>query len=74
MSRECQATRNKRFCTCTYEMCPRKGRCCECVIYHRQIGEIPACFFTRVAEKTYDRTVRNFIDTQHKPESDIEKK
>jgi len=68
MSCECQIIRNKRFCPCTYEMCSRRGRCCECVIYHRQIGELPGCFFTRAAEKSYDRSTRNFIDSQPKPE------
>lgn len=66
MSRECQIVKNKRFCTCTYEMCPRKGRCCECVIYHRQNNEIPGCFFSRAAEKTYDRSIRNFIESYKK--------
>lgn len=64
MSRECQVTRNKRYCTCTYEMCPRKGRCCECIIYHRQNNELPACFFPRNIEKTYDRSIRKFIECQ----------
>ncbi|MEO0074659.1 MAG: DUF6485 family protein [candidate division WOR-3 bacterium] len=62
MSRECQVIRNKRYCTCTYEMCTRRGRCCECIQYHRQNNELPACYFPRQIEKTYDRSIRRFIE------------
>lgn len=62
MSRECQVIRNKRYCTCTYEMCTRRGRCCECIQYHRQNNELPACYFPRHIEKTYDRSIRKFIE------------
>lgn len=34
---------NLKTCACTYQPCPRKGKCCECVAYHRQKGERPAC-------------------------------
>lgn len=55
--------KNLSFCNCTYEPCPRKGKCCECIQYHRRSGELPACFFTKEAEKTYDRSIENFIRT-----------
>ena len=42
-------------CTCTYP-CENHGKCCACVAYHRQSGEFPACFFSKSAEKTYDRS------------------
>lgn len=35
--------KNLERCTCTYEPCPRKGICCECIAYHRQNGGRPAC-------------------------------
>jgi len=35
--------------------------CCECVSYHRNRKELPACFFPANAEKTYDRSIKNFI-------------
>jgi len=44
-------------CTCTYPGCSRHGKCCECVAYHRALGEIPGCFFSPEMERTYDRTV-----------------
>lgn len=53
-------------CTCTYEPCPRKGRCCECVAYHRDKGELPACYFTQQEEKTYNRSIAFFIRCRNK--------
>ncbi len=44
--KECKVDKNKTKCNCTYEPCPRKGICCECVSYHRDSGELPACFFS----------------------------
>lgn len=58
---ECQKRKNSAACTCTYEPCPRKGLCCECVAYHRDSGELPGCFFTAPGERTYDRSIASFI-------------
>ncbi len=52
---------NLRRCTCTYEPCPRKGFCCQCIAYHRRMGEIPGCFFPPEVERTYDRSLAHFI-------------
>lgn len=60
---DCNVKKNLGQCTCTYEPCSRKGRCCECVTYHRNSGELPGCFFTPEAEATYDRSVGNFVRT-----------
>lgn len=35
--------KNKKECSCTYDPCPRKGLCCECVRYHLKNGGKPAC-------------------------------
>lgn len=48
---------NLKFCTCTYPGCPKHGLCCECLHYHRQRGELPACYFTKEEEKTYNRSI-----------------
>ncbi|MCX8093296.1 MAG: DUF6485 family protein [Candidatus Goldbacteria bacterium] len=56
--------KNLSFCTCTYEPCSRKGKCCECIQYHIRSKQLPACFFTKEAEKTYDRSIENFIKSQ----------
>ena len=53
--------KNAGQCNCTYEPCPRKGVCCECIVYHRDSGELPACFFSKEVERTYDRSVRRFL-------------
>ncbi|MCM8821490.1 MAG: DUF6485 family protein [Candidatus Omnitrophica bacterium] len=52
---------NIKNCSCTYISCGKRGMCCECVSYHRKNGEIPGCFFPPDAEKTYDRSIENFI-------------
>ncbi len=60
---ECNKEKIRSKCTCTYEPCSRKGKCCECVEYHRGNGELPGCFFSATAERTYDRSIANFIRT-----------
>jgi hypothetical protein len=49
-----------KYCNCTYS-CPRKGKCCECLAYHRRMGQLPGCFFPDDEESSYDRSVDNFI-------------
>ena len=51
-------------CNCSYAPCSRKGTCCVCILYHRKNGEIPACFFSSDAERTYDRSISNFIHSR----------
>ena len=63
---ECQQNQNTAKCNCTYEPCSRKGICCECIAYHRRAQELPACYFTPEVEKTYDRSIRNFIRQNQK--------
>ncbi len=57
---ECGLKRNKENCSCTYEPCPRKGKCCECLTYHLHSDELPGCCFPPEAERTYDRSKRFF--------------
>ena len=57
---ECKIEENKANCNCTYP-CSRKGICCECLMYHKSRGEVPACFFPDEVERTYDRSIDNFI-------------
>jgi len=61
---ECQKAKNLKICPCTYPDCPRKGICCECINYHQGKGELPACCFSKEAEKTYDRSIKKFIEDQ----------
>ena len=52
---------NLKMCNCSYAGCGRKGTCCECLHYHRKMGQLPACFFSEEMEKTYDRSISAFI-------------
>lgn len=61
---ECKKEKNLAACNCTYASCPRKGLCCECLTYHRDHGELPACFFSEQAERTFDRSIAAFIRDQ----------
>ena len=58
---ECRKEQNLQNCNCTYPGCSRKGSCCECLKYHRDSDELPACYFSTSAEKTYDRSIDAFI-------------
>jgi hypothetical protein len=53
--------KNLSICNCSYEPCSRKGKCCECLVYHKNMGEVPACFFPDDVEKTYNRSINMFI-------------
>lgn len=56
----CTQAANAASCNCTYP-CGRRGLCCECLAYHRAAGELPACYFSKAAERTYDRSIENYI-------------
>jgi len=47
-------------CPCTYS-CSKRGKCCECIAYHQPDGDFPACFFSKEAEKSYDRSLSRLI-------------
>ncbi|MBN1326706.1 MAG: hypothetical protein JW996_02020 [Candidatus Cloacimonetes bacterium] len=51
---------NLENCNCTYS-CSKKGICCECIRYHRERRELPACYFPSENEKTYDRSIAYFV-------------
>lgn len=53
--------KNMEYCNCSYGSCSRKGNCCECLHYHRKMGELPACYFPDDVERTYDRSIRKFL-------------
>ncbi len=58
--------KNLQRCNCTYEPCPRKGVCCECLSYHLKNGQLPACCFPDDAEKTWNRDIEYFIEVMSK--------
>lgn len=61
---ECRQKENLKICPCSYPDCPRKGICCQCLAYHQEKGQLPACYFNPEAEKTYDRSIAKFIEDQ----------
>ncbi|MGD8545605.1 MAG: DUF6485 family protein [Candidatus Bathyarchaeota archaeon] len=54
---------NLQECKCTYVQCDKRGKCCECISYHWKRGELPGCLFPTEIERTYDRTIKRFIET-----------
>ncbi|MDK2979755.1 MAG: hypothetical protein PWQ55_102 [Chloroflexota bacterium] len=57
---DCKKNTNLTHCNCSYEPCPRKGMCCECISYHLRSRELPACAFPNDAEATFDRSFEHF--------------
>ncbi|PIQ93033.1 MAG: cytosolic protein [Parcubacteria group bacterium CG11_big_fil_rev_8_21_14_0_20_39_14] len=69
---ECKKIENLKSCPCTYPDCSRKGICCECLRHHLNFKELPACYFSEEAEKTYDRSFEKFIKefvSENKPKA-----
>ena len=65
MRKQCPNVKeNLENCHCTYAFCDKKGLCCQCLHYHRRQGELPACYFTPEVEKTYDRSIRHFMQNR----------
>jgi len=58
---ECRKEQNLKRCNCTYP-CSKKGICCECIRSHIQNRELPACFFPKDVERTYDRSFEKFAE------------
>ena len=63
---ECKKEKNLVDCVCSYEGCPRKGICCECVKHHLKKRQLPGCFFPKDVERTYDRSFENFSELVNK--------
>jgi hypothetical protein len=59
---ECKKQTNLNKCNCTYKGCSRKGVCCECLKYHLENKELPACCFPKEVEKTYNRSFEKFAE------------
>ena len=48
-------TNKSMECPCTFN-CGNCGKCCACIAQHVYSGQFPACFFSKEAEKKYDRS------------------
>ena len=54
--------KNLEKCNCSYTPCSRKGICCECIHYHREKGQLPACYFNEEEESSYNRSIQFFVE------------
>lgn len=59
---DCRREIIAKSCPCSWMVCSRKGKCCECIAYHKKLGELPACLFSESAERTYDRSFEKFAE------------
>lgn len=57
---ECKKDKNSVKCNCSYDPCPRKGICCDCISYHLKMRELPGCCFPDEAERTWNRSFDHF--------------
>jgi len=55
----CQGDASK--CACTYLACSKRGNCCACISSHKANNEVPGCLFSPAGERTYDRSLANFL-------------
>lgn len=62
----CKIDENLKNCPCTYPGCGRKGKCCDCLQYHLDRRELPACCFPPEAERSFDRSFSKFIEVYGK--------
>lgn len=51
--------KEKNTCHYTYPNCPRHWICYEYIAHHRKKNELPACYFSKEKEKTYNRRIEN---------------
>jgi len=58
---ECNKSRNLKMCNCTFS-CDKKGVCCDCLKYHRDRNELPACYFSKEQEATGNRSIEYYIE------------
>ncbi|MFX0100649.1 MAG: DUF6485 family protein [Candidatus Hodarchaeota archaeon] len=57
---KCENQEKADYCPCTWS-CEKHQKCCLCIKYHRDRKELPACYFPPKAERTGDRSFKNFI-------------
>ena len=57
----CISEQTIKHCSCTYTACENRGNCCKCVAYHNDRGELPGCFFSAEAERSYDRSLAKLV-------------
>ncbi len=51
---------NVKECICPKVTCPNHGKCCQCVIKHRETDSLPYCLFP---DNNGDKSNRNHYET-----------
>ena len=63
---ECQKAANSEGCPCTHTECSSHGVCCECLKYHLNLRQLPACCFPDEIAKTDERSFEKFVEINQK--------
>ena len=63
---KCKREKILETCACTYPSCSKKGKCCDCIEYHRERNELPGCLFPSDAEATYNRSIKYYCNIMEK--------
>lgn len=53
---QCKKEVNLKNCNCSFS-CGKKGVCCDCISYHRSMGELPGCYFPADIERKGERSI-----------------
>ena len=48
---------NAKECACPKKSCPNNGKCCECIIKHKNTDSLPFCLFS---DNDGDKSVGNY--------------
>ena len=59
---QCKKESNSKNCTCSYTSCSRHGVCCDCLKYHLNQRQLPACCFPDDIARTGERSFEKFIE------------
>ncbi len=59
---ECQKESNAKDCSCLHKGCSHHGICCECLRYHKNMNELPACLFPKEISDTDERSISKFVE------------
>ena len=51
-----------KHCNCSYDPCPHKGICCDCLRRHLSKKQLPACCFPDEIAKTDERRFEKFAE------------
>jgi hypothetical protein len=62
MKMDCKKDKNQETCNCSHTECSNHGICCECIRYHLNLKQLPACCFPEEIAKTDERSFEKFCE------------